>query len=83
MTLEVGPAAVRRRARRPDGRLQGSASAGARPAPETVDEAGAIRQRARADAAKGIRRMAPTSLSEAERAVYLQSFDDAKEAEDK
>jgi len=49
------------------------------PEPDPLER---VRQRARLDAVKGIRRMAPTSLSEAERAVYLQSFDDAKEAED-
>jgi hypothetical protein len=35
----------------------------------------AVRERARADAEKRIRRMAPTALSDEEKEIYLQSFD--------
>ena len=40
-----------------------------------------VRERARVDAAKKIKRLAPTSLSDAERAVYLQAFDAHRAAE--
>jgi hypothetical protein len=73
VTLDVGPDAFDE----PDPRKVNNAQSAAE-----FEHIESVRARARADAAKGIRRMAPTSLSEAERAVYLQSFDDAKEAED-
>jgi hypothetical protein len=44
------------------------------PAPD-VDPMERVRERARIDAEKRIRRMAPTALSEEEKTVYLQAFD--------
>lgn len=43
--------------------------------PPEPDPFAAVRERARADAEKKIRRMAPTALSPAEKEVYLQTFD--------
>ena len=43
-----------------------------------IDPFEPIRERARADAARKIRRMAPTALSEAEKDVYLQAYDSFK-----
>jgi hypothetical protein len=48
------------------------------PDPPEPDPLEPVRQRAKADAAKKIRRMAPTSLTDAEKDVYLQAFDSAK-----
>ena len=50
--------------------------------PPEPDPFAAVRDRARADAEKKIRRMAPTTLSDEEKEVYLQAFDSfAAEAE--
>ena len=52
--------------------------------PDAFDEPDmfeSVRARARADAEKKLKRMAPTSLSDAERAIYLQAFDAHRAAE--
>lgn len=51
-------------------------------APDEPDALEPVRERARADAEKRIRRMAPTALGEAERAAYLQAFDAHRAAQE-
>ena len=50
----------------------------ATPKPDSLEP---VRERARGDAAKNLKRMAPTKLSKEEQEVYLQAFDAHRAAE--